>query len=125
MTEIAISDAEWQVINVIWDGQPMTSQEIVAELSATTNWAPATVKTMLHRLTKKEVLTFDQQGNRYVYRARVRRSDCVRRECRSFVRKVFSGETSSLLAHFLKSSKLTAEEIQDLRNILDEQEAQS
>ena len=80
---------------------------------------------MLHRLVKKQVLSYEQQGNRYVYRSRVRRADCVRQAGRSFLARVFAGEQVSLLAHFLRTSKLTSPEIEQLRNILNEQEAQS
>lgn len=121
--EVPISDAEWQVMNVIWDGQPMTSQKIVAELRRGSDWAPATIKTMLHRLIGKDVLTFEQRGNRYVYKSRVRRGDCIRRASRSFLDRVFGGEAGPLLAHFLRTSRLSAVEIAEIRRILDEQEA--
>ena len=80
---------------------------------------------MLHRLVKKKILTYEEQGNRYVYRSCMRRSDCVRQAGRSFLQRVFDGEPASLLAHFLRHSKLTADEISKLRRILNEQEAQS
>ena len=72
MPQVTISDAEWQVMNVIWDHRPLTAQEVIAQLADQASWAPPTVKTMLHRLVKKQVLTYEQQGNRYVYRARAR-----------------------------------------------------
>ncbi|MBL9124965.1 MAG: BlaI/MecI/CopY family transcriptional regulator [Planctomycetaceae bacterium] len=122
MTHVSISDAEWHVMNVIWDGQPLTAQEVVGRLAAETEWAPATVKTMLHRLVKKEVLTYELQGNRYVYRARARRSDCVRAASRSFLARVFGGESAPLLAHFLRTSKLSPDDIAQLRQLLDERE---
>jgi BlaI family transcriptional regulator, penicillinase repressor len=125
MSAITISDAEWQVMQVIWDKQPLAAQEIVEALSRQTDWTASTIKTMLHRLVKKDVLTFEAQGNRYVYRSRIRRSDCVRQESRSFLKRVFSGEPATLLAHFLKTSHLSPAQIADLRRILDEQEAQS
>jgi BlaI family penicillinase repressor len=120
--EVTISDAEWQVMNVVWEGQPMTAQEILNQLEGQADWAPATVKTMLHRLVKKTILTYESQGNRYVYRSRVRRSDCVRQASRSFLDRVFGGESAPLLAHFIRSSKLSAEEISELRKILDQKE---
>jgi BlaI family penicillinase repressor len=123
MSQVSISDAEWQVMNVIWDGQPLTAQEIVASLSAQTDWAPATIKTMLHRLVKKEVLTFEQQGNRYVYRSRAKRSACVKQASRAFLDRVFESEPGPLLAHFMQHTKLSAQDIAELRRILDEKES--
>ena len=69
MPTVSISDAEWQVMNAVWQGQPLTAQEVVARLAGQSDWAPATVKTMLHRLVKKRVLAYQLQGNRYVYRS--------------------------------------------------------
>jgi BlaI family penicillinase repressor len=100
----------------------LAAHDVVAKLASHAEWAPATIKTMLHRLVKKGVLTYEPQGNRYVYRSRVRRSDCVRQASRSFLERVFDGESSSLVAHFLQNSKLSADEIAHLRRILDEQE---
>src|SRR6187401_3324618 len=122
MAEVTISDAEWQVMNVVWEGQPMTSQEVVGQLAGQADWAPATVKTMLHRLVKKEVLTYEADGNRYVYRSRVRQAQCIKQAGRSFLDRVFGGESASLLTHFLRNSKLSADEISQLRQMLDEQE---
>jgi len=122
MLEVTISDAEWQVMNVVWEGQPMTALEIVGQLEGQSDWAPATVKTMLHRLTKKKILTYESQGNRYVYRSRVRRSDCVKQASHSFLQRVFAGESAPLVAHFLRTSKLSASEIAQLRQLLNEQE---
>ena len=95
MSQVSISDAEWQVMNVVWSGQPLTAQEVIGNLEDQSAWAPATVKTMLHRLVKKNVLAYEPQGNRYVYRSRARRSDCVRQASRSFLERVFGGESAS------------------------------
>jgi BlaI family transcriptional regulator, penicillinase repressor len=122
MPAVTISDAEWQVMNVVWDGQPMTAQEIVSRLEGHADWAPATIKTMLHRLMKKEVLLYESQGNHYVYRSRVRRSDCVKQASRSFLERVFGGDSAPLLAHFLRSSRLSADEIAELRQLLNKQD---
>jgi len=123
MAVVSISDAEWQVMNVVWDRQPLTSQDIVAALEGEADWAPATIKTMLHRLVRKNVLTYETQGNRYVYSSRVKRSDCVKQASKTFLERVFDGQSSSLMAHFLRNSKLSQDEIAKLRTILDEQEA--
>jgi BlaI family transcriptional regulator, penicillinase repressor len=123
MPQVSISDAEWQVMNVVWDGQPMTAQEVIGKLEGQADWASATVKTMLHRLVKKNVLTYEPQGNRYVYRSRACRSDCIRQASRSFLERVFGGESAPLLAHFMRNAKLSPGEIAQLREILDEQDS--
>jgi BlaI family penicillinase repressor len=117
-----ISEAEWQVMNVVWERQPVAAQDVVAALVAVTEWSPATIKTMLHRLVKKRALSFTQEGNRYLYRAAVRRGDCVRRASRSFLQRVFGGEAAPMLAHFVRSTRLTPDEIAELKRLLEDQE---
>ncbi|HVX13486.1 MAG TPA: BlaI/MecI/CopY family transcriptional regulator [Pirellulales bacterium] len=124
MAYVSISDAEWQVMNVVWNAHPLTAQEVIGKLEGQ-SWAPATIKTMLHRLVKKKALAYERQGNRYVYRPCVRRSDCVKQASRSFLERVYGGESAPLLAHFLRSSKLSSDEIAELRQILDQLENHS
>ena len=118
-----ISPAEWQVMNVVWNSQPVTAGVIIKELCPETGWSAATVRTFLHRLVKKGALKYDKDGNRYQYRSAVSKSVTIKHASRSFVSSVFAGETAPLLTHFVKSSKLTADQIQELRQLLEEKES--
>jgi BlaI family penicillinase repressor len=119
---IAISEAEWQVMNVVWRDQPVEAQAVVEELAAPNGWSAATVKTMLHRLVKKKALAFEQDGKRYLYSALARQSACVRQASRSFVERVFGGAAAPALMHLVKTSKLTDAEVAELRRLLDYRE---
>lgn len=119
----AISDAEWQVMHVVWERRaPVAASDVVEELSRTTDWSPATVKTMLNRLVKKGALTYEAQGKRYLYRPRVRQEECVRSESRSFLHRVFGGAAAPLLNHFVRHADLTPDEIAELKRILSQKE---
>lgn len=118
----AISDAEWHVMNVVWQDQPVEAQRVIDELAEFHGWSNATIKTMLHRLTKKKLLAFDRDGKRYLYRAKVHRSDCVRQASRSFLDRVFGGSAAPALVHLVKTSKLTDAEVAELRRLLDHKE---
>ena len=122
---LAISDAEWQVMNVVWEEQPVEAQQVVDLLADANEWSGATVKTMLHRLVKKQILTFDQNGKRYLYRATVRRSDCVRQASRSFLDRVFGGSAAPALMHLVKTCRLNDQELAELRRLLDHKEGKS
>lgn len=117
-----ISPSEWQVMNIVWNEQPVTASVIIEQLSSSRKWTAATIRTFLHRLVKKEALTYTEDGNRYLYRAAITRASTVKQASRSFLSSVFAGETAPLLTHFVKSSSLSAEEIQELRNLLDAKE---
>jgi BlaI family penicillinase repressor len=118
-----ISDAEWQVMKALWDGGAATAGEVVARVAAQGHrWHARTVKTMLGRLVRKgAVESRDAAGNRsFTYKAKVSRDACVRRESRSFLARVFDGAAAPALVHFLEQNRLPPEEIDRLRQILDE-----
>ena len=73
---------------------------------------------------KKGALGFRADGPRYEYHPLLTHDDWVRAESESFLQRVHGGELSPLLRHFLEESRLSAEEIADLRRLLDEQEEQ-
>ena len=114
-----LSDAEWIVMNLIWDSGPTEASDVIAALGADNNWSDATVKTMLHRLVKKGALTTEQIGKKYRYTVAVRRSACVRKASRSFLDVVFGGDAAPALLHLVKTSKLSEDELSQLRELLD------
>ncbi|WP_442511034.1 BlaI/MecI/CopY family transcriptional regulator [Novipirellula sp. SH528] len=114
-----LSDAEWIVMNLIWDSAPTEASDVIAALGSDNGWSDATVKTMLHRLVKKGVLTTEQIGKKYRYTAAVRRSACVRKASRSFLNVVFGGDAAPALLHLVKTSKLSDDELAQLRELLD------
>lgn len=118
-----ISNSEWLVMNVVWENQPVTANTIIQQLAEANHWTPATIRTFLHRLVKKGALKFDKDGNRYLYRAAVTKSATIKHASRSFLSSVFAGETAPLLTHFVKSGKLTEEEIEELRSLLEQKDA--
>ncbi len=118
-----ITEAEWEVMRVIWEQEPVTARDIVDALEPVKEWSEPTVKTLLNRLVRKGVLEFSVEGKRYRYSARFSRESCVRAEGLSFVDRVFDGSTTPLLAHFLKESKLSERDIRELKKLLRDKEA--
>lgn len=118
-----ISDAEWLVMAVIWDRGPSTAQEVVAALhEAGEDWHARTIKTMLNRLLKKGALAADAEGNRYVYRAAVKREACVRAESRTFLHRVFGGDAMLAMVHLAQQADLPPEELARLKQMLKQME---
>ena len=115
-----ISNAEWEIMNVVWQRWPLAASEVVEALAGRTPWHARTIKTMLGRLVRKGALRFEAEGKRYLYRPAVTRAECVRRESRSFLQRVFDGQTADLLVHFVETARLSREESEQLRRLLDE-----
>ena len=115
-----ISDAEWLVMKALWSKAAMTANEIVEELSRETKWKPKTIKTLIHRLLKKGALRFEKDGREYRYYPAVGETECVHQERHSFARRVYGGAMKPMLAQFLEDADLSAEDVADLKKILEQ-----
>ena len=115
-----ISEAEWEVMKVVWKRFPCLAQEIIHALTASAKWSPATVKTMINRLVGKGALKFERTGKSYLYRPAVTETECRAAEADSFLDRVFDGSLSPLLSHFVRSRRLTRQELAALEQILRE-----
>ena len=114
-----ISDAEWIVMNLIWSSSPIEAAEVIDRIAVDNGWSAATVKTMLHRLVRKGALATEQSGKKYLYAPAVRRDACVRQASRSFLERVFGGDATPALMHFVKTAKLTDKDVEEIRAMLD------
>src|SRR5690349_9377050 len=101
-----ISEAEWEVLGVLWKKSPLTANEVFAAL-ASRQWKLNTVRTFLTRLETKGVLVGVPGPDGKEYSPRYDRETCIRDASRSFLKRVFEGATGALLLHFAKSEKLS------------------
>ena len=57
-----ISEAEYEVMKVVWESAPISTNEVTDRLTATTDWSPKTIQTMLKRLVTKGALSYVKEG---------------------------------------------------------------
>jgi|SRR5436190_24155773 BlaI family penicillinase repressor len=115
-----ISEAEWEIMKVIWSKAPISASEIFQTLmTRDPSWHPKTVKTYLTRLVSKQVLAFRKEGRAYVYTPLLTEKECVGAATKRFLNRVFGGSLKPMLAHFVGSQKLSPKEIEELKRILD------
>lgn len=114
-----ISDAESVVMDVLWQRSPLAAEEVVAALAPRQDWQEATVKTLLNRLLNKGAIAADKDGRRYLYRPLLRREDWVLDESESLLARLFDGRVAPLVAHFSEHRKLSAQDVAELRRLVD------
>jgi BlaI family penicillinase repressor len=114
-----ITDAEWDVMDVLWLRSPLTAQEVHGALAERRGWSLGTVKTLLTRLLKKSALKHVDEGRRYLYRPAVTKRAWVRAAGKDLLRRAGPDAESPLLAFFLKESRLDRAELRELRALLD------
>lgn len=121
MTNIPkISEAEWEVMKVIWVKNPCSANEIIKVLQDKTDWQPKTVKSLISRLLKKNAIGFNEERRIYYYYPLVDEKECIREERNSFIQRVYNGAAKNMLLNFIQDNKLTDEDLDDLKRILDD-----
>lgn len=113
-----ISEAEWEVMKVLWSTSPATANDVVKTLSGKTHWKRETIRTLINRLVQKKAVGFKKKGRQYHYFPLVTEAECVRAETTSFLKRFGGGSIEPMLAAFVEEEKLSTEKIAKLRRIL-------
>ena len=115
---VRISESEWHVMGKVWERSPIAAGDIVDALSPRTGWHSRTIRTLLDRLVKKGALKTTREGKRYLYEPLLSMEACIRQESRSFLQRVFGGESAPMLLHLVMEADLSNEDIKKLKRLL-------
>ncbi len=114
-----LTEAEWQIMNALWQKHPATAREVMDRLPGGIHWAYTTIKTLLTRLVEKKAVTEAKHGNTSVYDPLVSQQKARLSAFRSLLDQAFDGAIGPLV-HFLAEEKqLTAQEKEELARILE------
>jgi BlaI family penicillinase repressor len=114
-----ISEAEWEVMKVLWAKSPLSSSDVVEMLEGNTSWKAKTIKTLISRLVKKKALGYKEDGRAYYYFPLVSQEECLKAESQTFLKRIYGGALKPMLVHFLQEEKLSREDIEELKSILE------
>ncbi|WP_242221348.1 BlaI/MecI/CopY family transcriptional regulator [Bacillus cereus group sp. BfR-BA-01380] len=116
-----ISEAELEIMKVLWGKSPQTANEVIKELELIVDWNPKTIRTLMNRLVQKEAISYHQEkGRMYAYYPLVSQDLYLQVETKSLLKRFCGVAFKPLLVNFLKEEKLSSEDINELRRILDE-----
>ncbi len=113
-----ISDAEWQVMRVLWRKSPATVREVIEILSKKTTWKPETIRTLVNRLTKKKAIGFEKKGRRHYFYPLLSEQECVKTDTDSLLARTGTTMLKPILTAFIENEQLSDKEIEELRQIL-------
>ncbi len=113
-----ISEAEHEVMEVLWRESPLGAAEVAERVDPTRGWSDRTVKTMLSRLLAKGVLAHQEEGRRFRYRPTVSRDEYAAKESRRLLDRRFGGRLTPLVAHLAEREVLTPRDIEEIEALL-------
>lgn len=118
MTNINLTNAEWNVMECLWEKAPRPGREIVDALSERIGWTKSTTLTMLKRMTEKGLVVCDNSQKLRMYTPCIDRENAVKKETENFLNRVYKGSVSLMISAMTQKQELSEEEIRELYEIL-------
>ena len=115
---IKLSEAEWKVMNLLWEEAPLTMMQITNKLKDVTGWTKHTVMTFLRRMEEKGAIHYEEGERAKQYYPDVEKEEAVLQETEEFLDKVFGGRMGLMLNTMVEKKALSKEEISELYEIL-------
>ena len=113
-----ISDAEWQVMKIIWMQGEQTSTDLIRVLAERFDWSKSTIQTLLARLVEKECLTRKKEGKSFVYSALLTLDQSRDLLVQDIKDKVCSRRIKHLLADLITECDFTKADLEDLEEVI-------
>jgi len=116
-----LTDAEWQLMNCLWEKHPATARGIAGRLPPTVKWAYTTIRTLLARLVEKGAVREYKEGNTSLYEPILTRENARRSALMTLVNQAFDGAYGPLMHFLVNDPNLTPQQRQALEEALKEQ----
>jgi BlaI family penicillinase repressor len=115
---IQLTDAEWKIMEVLWEQNPRSMPEITKILEPTMDWTRHTIITLLKRMQDKGTVAVDESGTVKMYSPRITREQASSDQTKKFLSRIFSGKASLLISNLVDSGQIEVEEIQSLLEMM-------
>ena len=120
MTATKLGKVQLRIMNVLWDRGEATARQITDELNETEPIAHSTVQTLLRGLMEKGAVTHETRGRTFVFRPTVAEDKVRKNATRELLSRVFDGSASDLVSHLLKNEKISKQELDEIRKMINE-----
>ena len=118
-----ITDAELEIMKVLWKNGELTLNKIVELLSKNEKKNKSTIKTLLYRLIEKEsVKSITNDKKEHTYKAIVSEDEYLKKANESFLKKLYNGSTNKLLLNFVEEKKISKQDLQDLLDLIESED---
>ena len=118
-----ISEAELEVMQVLWQKGESTSLEIISEVKKKKEWKNNTIMTLVSRLVNKEFIDVIRENKSLlIYKPKVSEYDYKSKETNNFIEKLYNGSINNMLVAFAKSKKLSKKDLEDLIKLVGDEE---
>jgi len=115
---VELTEAEWEIMKVIWEKQPCTAGTVQEELTATRDRAYSTVKTTMDRMVEKGFLRIEKIRNLQLFSSRISEVEAKRGEFRRMLQRAFNGALTPMMQFLIEHEGLSKDEAAQLRELM-------
>lgn len=115
----ALTEAEWKIMQLLWEKSSMTMMEITKALEKETGWTKNTVTTLLKRMNQKGTVDVDETGSVKRYRPAADKQKVTREQTDTLLTRLFNGKASLLVTSLVERGNMTGDEIRQIQSILE------
>ena len=117
-----LSENEWYIMQVLWERSSASLREICDALKESKGWTKHAISSFLKRMQEKGAISVDESGKVKNYVAVWNKEETILEETQSIMERVYKGDLLLMVSNAVKEQKLTKEEIEELKNMLDRME---
>lgn len=117
MNIVKISEAEYEIMKIIWDVDgEVTTADIIEKLGEDNTWKHTTILTLAKRLVEKNVLKVRKKGRINYYSPVVSKDEYKSYQAEDFLEEMYGGSVKSLVASLYNNNKIDEEDIKELKD---------
>jgi BlaI family penicillinase repressor len=113
-----LTEAEWEIMKVVWDKQPCAAGTVQEALTKSKNWAYSTIKTTMDRMVEKGFLQIEKMRNLQLFRSCISEIDAKRGEFRKMLKRAFNGALTPMMQFLIEYEGLSKNEASKLRELV-------
>lgn len=117
-----LSENEWYIMQVLWEKSSASLRELCDALSESKGWTKHAISSFLKRMLEKGAISVDESGKVKNYIAVWNKDETILEETQSIMERVYRGNLLLLVSNVVKEQKMTKEEIEELKSMLDSME---
>lgn len=113
-TQIIISEAEWEIMRVVWAHGEVTSRVVIDTLKDKMDWTESTIKTLIGRLVEKEALETRKVGRKFIYSAKISEKETVQSHSMDLLSRVCDKHNIHIVEQLIEEAALSQSDIESL-----------
>ncbi|MDU5149324.1 MAG: CopY/TcrY family copper transport repressor, partial [Anaerococcus prevotii] len=102
-----ITDAEWEVMRVVWANDRVTSKKVISVLQEKMDWTQSTIKTILGRLVEKGLLNTEQEGRKFIYTANIEEKEAVMDYAEDIFNRICNKKVGNVIGNIIEDHVLS------------------